>query len=60
MGINILGLSEVKWPGCRSMKLEEAVIYNSESNNPSHRAGVTVLVHKCVSGAVMEHAIERE
>lgn len=37
------------------MELEDAIIYYSGSNNPSHRAGVAIIIAKSATKAVMEY-----
>lgn len=53
LNVDILGLSEVRWPGSGVTRLSDGEIYYSGSNDPNHRAGVAVMVSKQVNGSVV-------
>lgn len=46
LSIDILGISEMRWPGSGQCKISDYSVYHSGNNNGEHRNGVGVIVSK--------------
>ncbi|XP_071578112.1 craniofacial development protein 2-like [Temnothorax nylanderi] len=54
LNIDILGLSEVRWPGSGMQKTSNGVIYYSGGLDTNHRYGTAILVNNVVAESVAE------
>ncbi|XP_071580242.1 uncharacterized protein [Temnothorax nylanderi] len=54
LNIDILGLSEVRWPGSGMQKTSNGVIYYSGGSATNHRYGTAILVNNIVAESVAE------
>ncbi|XP_071581578.1 craniofacial development protein 2-like [Temnothorax nylanderi] len=54
LNIDILGLSEVRWPGSGMQKTSNGVIYYSGGSDTNHRYGTAILVNNIVAESVAE------
>ncbi|XP_071637558.1 craniofacial development protein 2-like [Temnothorax longispinosus] len=54
LNIDILGLSEVRWPGFGMQKTSNGVIYYSGGSDTNHRYGTAILVNNVVAESVAE------
>ncbi|XP_024874105.1 craniofacial development protein 2-like [Temnothorax curvispinosus] len=54
LNINILGLSEVRWPGSGMQKTSNTVICYSGGSDTNHRYGTAILVNNVVAELVAE------
>lgn len=52
LGIQILGLSEVRWPGSGKVKTMNRTLYYSGNDHPDHRNGVGVILEDKYNDAV--------
>ena len=52
--IEILGLSEVRWPGTGKIKTKHGVLYYSGNNDPNHYNGVATLVSSSIEKSVID------
>uniref|UniRef100_A0A8D8VHS4 Craniofacial development protein 2 n=2 Tax=Cacopsylla melanoneura TaxID=428564 RepID=A0A8D8VHS4_9HEMI len=52
MGIDILGICEMRWPGTGSINIQEHQIYYSGTDNDRHEKGVGVIVTKNMARCV--------
>ena len=52
--IEILGLSEVRWPGTGKIKTKHGVLYYSGNNDPNHYNGVATLVSSSIAKSVID------
>lgn len=44
--VNIMGMSETRWPDQGEMLFEQSKIYYSGNNEQQHRNGVAIVVHR--------------
>ncbi|XP_071640906.1 craniofacial development protein 2-like [Temnothorax longispinosus] len=54
LNIDILGLSEVRWPGSGMQKTSNGVIYYSRGSDTNHRYRTAILVNNVVAESVAE------
>uniref|UniRef100_A0A8D8T8A4 Craniofacial development protein 2 n=1 Tax=Cacopsylla melanoneura TaxID=428564 RepID=A0A8D8T8A4_9HEMI len=52
MNINIMGVSEMRWPGAGSANIEEHQVYYSGTDNGKHELGVGIIMTKEMSKSV--------
>lgn len=52
--IEILGLSEVRWPGAGKIKTKHGVLYYSGNNDPNHYNGVVTLISSSIDKSVID------
>ncbi|XP_030746036.1 craniofacial development protein 2-like [Sitophilus oryzae] len=54
INIDILGLSEVRWPGSGRQRTSNGYIYHSGGTDPEHRYGTAILVSDRVAQSVID------
>ncbi|XP_039278804.1 craniofacial development protein 2-like [Nilaparvata lugens] len=52
LSINILGISDVRWPGSGKCRTNNGVFYYSGIDDPNHRYGVGVIIDKATNASV--------
>jgi len=53
LGINILGISETRWPGSGKIRLKDAVLFNSGNEDTYHYNGVGIMMDLATGGSVI-------
>lgn len=54
LGIKILGLSEVRWPGTGRHRTENGILYYSGGDDPKHQYGVAILISSELEKSVID------
>lgn len=58
MGVNVLGVSEVRWPGSGHINVEEHTMYYSGNDEANHYNGVAIIIDNKKIVKLLSHSYQ--